>query len=174
MLGTESVSRYDATFRELTPRLTALARRVLGDASEAEDIVQEAFVRLDGDPVLDRPAEEVAAWLRRVTLNLAFNRLRDNRRWRDRAERGGRLDLDRPTDEPVDEVLRDEQRRAVRASLARLPQRQRDCLLLRHAGYSYAEVAATLDIPSGSVGTTLARAERAFRLLHEETRDALS
>ena len=174
MLQTDSLSRYDAAFRELAPRRTGLARRVVGDASEAEDVVQEAFVRLENDPVLAQPPEQVAAWLGRVTLNLAFNRQRDTRRWRERAERGGRLALDRSSDEPMQAVLRKEQRLAVRRSLAQLPEKQRNSLLLRHAGYSYAEVAAALGIPPGSVGTTLARAERAFRLLHEENFNDLS
>jgi RNA polymerase sigma-70 factor (ECF subfamily) len=60
-------------------------------------------------------------------------------------------------------VLRAEQQRAVRQALASLPERQRAALLLRHAGYSYAEIAATLDLAVGSVGVLLARGERAFR-----------
>jgi RNA polymerase sigma-70 factor (ECF subfamily) len=61
------------------------------------------------------------------------------------------------------DVLRAEEQRAVRRALAALPERQRACLLLRHAGFSYAEVAATLDLAVGSVGVLLARGERAFR-----------
>lgn len=162
--------RYDAAFRDLAARVTAVARRVLGDPAEAEDVVQEAFLRLASDPVLDRPTDEVAAWLHRVTLNLAFNRLRDTRRWHARAEKGGRLEAQpQPDDDPLHAVLRNEQQERVRAVLAQLPDKQRDCLLLRHSGYSYAEIAATLGVAPGSVGTTLARAERAFRELHEES-----
>lgn len=161
--------RYDAAFKGLAERLTSVARRVVGDAAEAEDVVQEAFLRLASDPVLDRPADEVAAWLNRVTLNLAFNRLRDTRRWHHRAEKGGRLHAQTASDDPLHAVLRSEQQEGVRAVLSQLPDKQRDCLLLRHSGYSYAEIAATLGVPPGSVGTTLARAERAFRALHEES-----
>ena len=62
------------------------------------------------------------------------------------------------------QVERDEQRAAVRRALIDVPERQRECLLLRHSGYSYAEIAATLGIAVGSVGVLLARAENAFRL----------
>jgi RNA polymerase sigma-70 factor (ECF subfamily) len=67
------------------------------------------------------------------------------------------------SDGPLLDVLRAEQQRAVRRALAALPERQRACVLLRHAGFSYAEIAATLDLAVGSVGVLLARGERAFR-----------
>lgn len=160
---------YDAAFKDLAARLTAVSRRVVGDAAEAEDVVQEAFLRLASDPVLGRPAGEISAWLHRVTLNLSFNRLRDTRRWHDRALKGGRLQPQAEPDDPLHVVLRNEQQERVRKVLAQLPEKQRDCLLLRHSGYSYAEIATAIGIASGSVGTTLARAERAFRALHEES-----
>jgi RNA polymerase sigma-70 factor, ECF subfamily len=47
--------------------------------------------------------------------------------------------------------------------LLRLPERQRECLALRAEGLSYAEIAAALGVAPGSVGTLLARAERAFK-----------
>jgi RNA polymerase sigma factor (sigma-70 family) len=62
--------------------------------------------------------------------------------------------------DPHDELLRAEERARVREALARLPERQGKLLLLRYAGLSYAEVAATLESAPGSVGTLLARAER--------------
>jgi RNA polymerase sigma-70 factor (ECF subfamily) len=64
-------------------------------------------------------------------------------------------------------VLLREQQDAVRRALAALPPNQRDTLLLRHSGYSYAEIAATLEISIGSVGVFLARGERAFRSTYE-------
>lgn len=155
--------RYAALHRGAAPKLAALAERVLGEHGEAEDVVQEAFLRLTRDPVLERPDDEVIAWLRRVCLRLSFNRLRDTRRWRDRAAHGGRLLIDVQPDDPEGEALRADERARVRAVLAELPERQRNCLLLRHSGYRYAEIAVTLGIAPGSVGTTLARAERAFR-----------
>lgn len=158
-------SRFDAAYRDMAPRVLAVVTRVVGDRAEAEDVVQEAFLRLDGQPVLDQPADEIAAWLHRVALNLAFNRVRDTRRWRDRAAVGGRLHATHAA-EPLAEVLRTEERDSVRTSLALLNAKQRDCLLLRHSGYAYAEIAQIVGIPMGSVGTTLARAERAFAEHH--------
>src|SRR4029450_10119063 len=76
--------RFAAVFRERYRDLYGLAYRLLGDHGEAEDAVQETFLKLDGHAVLDRPDEEVAAWLRRVCLNTAYNRLRGQRRASDR------------------------------------------------------------------------------------------
>ncbi len=56
-----------------------------------------------------------------------------------------------------------DERRHVRAALARLPRRQAVALVLRHSGLSYAEVAAALGLSPGSVGTTVRRAESALR-----------
>jgi RNA polymerase sigma-70 factor, ECF subfamily len=171
-----SQERFVAVFRERYRDLYGLAYRLLGDHGEAEDVVQETFLKLDGQAVLDRPDEEVAAWLRRVCLNTAYNRLRGQRRASDRLDRAGRAErADDETDaaaSPLLDVLRAEQQRAVRQALASLPERQRACLLLRHAGYSYAEIAATLDLAVGSVGVLLARGERAFRDAYLDHDDA--
>jgi RNA polymerase sigma factor (sigma-70 family) len=148
------------------PALVALAGRVV--SSDAEDVVQEAILRLAGDPVRGRPGVEVTAWLRRVCLNLAFNRRRDLERWRDRAIRGGTDERGWSPDEPESAALRAEEQEHVRAVLGRLTDRHRIVLVLRYSGYSYAEIAASLEIPVSSVGTNLARAERAFRSTYEE------
>jgi RNA polymerase sigma-70 factor, ECF subfamily len=171
-----SQERFTEVFRDRYRELHGLAYRLLGDHGEAEDVAQETFLRLDGQAVLDRPDDEVAAWLRRVCLNTAYNRLRGRRRTTARLERAGRAErADDETDAqatPLLDVLRAEQQQAVRRALASLPERQRACLLLRHAGYSYAEIAATLDLAVGSVGVLLARGERAFREAYLDSDDA--
>jgi RNA polymerase sigma factor (sigma-70 family) len=165
----EPVTRFDALFAQFYPELFGLIYRVLGDRMETEDTLQEAFLKLADEPRLQaRPDPEVAAWLRRVGMNLAFNRLRSTKRAQARLERVGRLEqTDGHTSGPSDVVLRGEERAAVRRALADVPERQRECLLLRHSGYSYAEIAATLDIAIGSVGVLLARAEHAFRAQYQ-------
>src|SRR5438309_10550253 len=137
-----TVTRFDALFQRFYAELFGLVYRVLGDRMETEDTMQEAFLKLSDDGVVQaRPDGEVGAWLRRVAINLAFNRLRSAKRARARLERVGRLD--RSDQEPVDSdmvgphdlVVRQEERAAVRRALAEVPDRQRDCLLLRHSGY---------------------------------------
>ena len=137
---------------------------------ETEDALQETFLRLADDPLIQgRPETEVGAWLRRVGMNFAFNRLRSARRQRARLERIGRMD--RHDTEPAESefagpsgvAIRHEERARVRRALADVPERQRECLLLRYSGYSYAEIAETVGVAIGSVGVLLARAEQAFR-----------
>jgi RNA polymerase sigma-70 factor (ECF subfamily) len=159
--------RFDELFRRLYPRLYDLCHRLLTDRWEAEDVVQEAFLKLVGAAVIDRPDREVEAWLRRVCLNLGYNRLRGQRRGRERLERaaaelapGGAAG---ERGDPLGSLLRLEQQAQVHRALWTLPERQRTCLLLRHAGYSYAEIADTCELAVGSVGVLLARAERTFR-----------
>ncbi len=167
------ITRFDDLFERLYPSLFGLTWRVLDDRDETEDVLQEGFLKLASSSLLDQPDEEVAAWLRRVCLNLAFNRLRGRQRAQARLERIGRLagESGETDPSPTVAVLRQEQQAHVRAILARLPERQRNCLLLRHSGHSYAEIATTLNVAIGSVGVLLARAERAFRDYYEEEND---
>lgn len=173
---TAAQNRFDALFAAYYPAILRLALRVVGQRADAEDVAQEAFLRLSNTPtLLERPDAEAGAWLRRVTLNLAFNRLRDRSRAQIREERAARL---APTVVDAASVTAEaeqaEAHHAVQRALAALPERQRDCLLLRHAGYSYAEIAQTLGVASGSVGVLLARGERAFRAAYlAENPDAL-
>jgi len=161
------IDRFDALFAHCYAELYGLIYRVLGERMATEDILQDAFLKLSADQLIQqRPDPEVGAWLRRVGLNLAFNRIRGERRARARLERVGRLELrdtDQPTDSPASLLVRLEDQAEVRRALAEVPERQRECLLLRHSGYSYAEIAATLGVAVGSVGVLLARAEQAFR-----------
>jgi RNA polymerase sigma-70 factor, ECF subfamily len=162
---------FDEIFAHHYAPVLALVARVLGDRMSSEDVAQDAFIRLSEQPVLlARPDAEVAAWLRRVALNLAFNRLRSDRRARQRLERVAGLEVadhQEGASGPATLLVRQEEQATVRRVLADLPQRQRECLLLRHAGYSYAEIAAALEVAIGSVGVLLARAEHAFRANYE-------
>jgi RNA polymerase sigma-70 factor (ECF subfamily) len=162
--------RFEETFRRSHPRLVRLAWRVLRDQGEAEDVAQETLVRLADAAVLDRPAPEVDAWLTRVCLNRASNRLRGRARARERDDRSGRLEPRLTAEDPAVEVTHADERARVRAVLAELPDRQRAVLVLRHSGYAYREIAAAVEVAVGSVGTLLARAERAFRAAYDDAR----
>ncbi len=166
-----SQPRYASVVQQHEAGLQRLANRILGDRGQAEEVAQDSMLKLSGNPVLDRPDEEILAWLRRITLNGAFNRLRAERRARDRLTRAARLDAPPDADgaNPLGELLAAEERDRVRLILRGLPERQRAILLLRSSGCSYAEVAAAVGVAPGSVGTLIARAERAFRRSYEAT-----
>ena len=160
----------------------AVLFRLVGNREEAEDLAQEVFVRLYRNPPELREQPTLAPWLYRVAANLGYNALRKWKRELMRQERVQRLaDAEEAAGlyaaDPESASLADEERRMVRRALAQLSQREQACLVLRHSGLSYAEVAAALGVQPGSVGTLLARAEDRFRGLYEglrEVRDGLS
>ena len=143
---------------------TAVRRHLVyltGDNAVAEDLAQETFGKLYERLVAGNGAELLnpLAWLRTVASNLAYNHFRaESRR---AARESGAVDSRRTAD--VDDVL------DVRRVLGMLADRDRIVLLLRHSGFTYAEVAEAVDIAPSSVGTILARAQRRFREAYEGT-----
>ena len=156
----------DRIFHESFPALYRYLQRLSGDRALAEDIAQEAFVRLfDRGEMPDEPV----AWL----ITVATNLLRDDHRKSSRRlrllERAGD-DVGRSANVPdaAASLVQSERRDQVRAILDRLGVRDRQALLLRHSGFSYREIAVALNMPEASVGTTLVRAGEAFRVLYQE------
>lgn len=148
----------EQVFRAGYPRVVAVAARVLGSREQAEDVAQEVFLAFGRSSV---PADEAPGWLAVAAAHTALNSLRSQRRRSSREE--AVTDRDPVAPDVADAVVALDERRHVRAALARLPRRQAVALVLRHSGLSYAEVAAALDLSPGSVGTSLRRAESALR-----------
>jgi RNA polymerase sigma-70 factor (ECF subfamily) len=148
---------FTRLFREQSPVLLRYVNRLAGDPELAADIVQETFVKLYQRG--DLP-DDARAWLVTVALNL----VRDERRTASRRD----LLLERHAPHetaagPPDlELLEEEQRQSVRVALLELAERDREMLLLKHAGYSYREIATVLDLAEASIGTMLARATASF------------
>ena len=157
----------EQVFRAAYPRVVAVAARVLGSRDEAQDVAQEVFLSFGRSTV---PGGQAEGWLCVAAAHTALNHLRSGRRRADREQAAHRDPPVAP--DTADAVVVREDRRRVRAALARLPRKQAVALVLRHSGLSYAEVAAALDVSAGSVGTTVRRAESALR--KELNRDASS
>ncbi len=167
---------FDTLFLRHYERVYRVVYNLVGSREEAEDLVQETFLVLYNNPPTndggthgnDTGEQRLAAWLCRVALNRGYNLLRGYQRSQKRMERWGAIDTGIAPDDPYNEAVRTEERAYVRSLLARLPDRQSNLLLLRYAGLSYAEIASTLGVAQGSVGTLLARAERAFLAVSQE------
>ena len=162
--------RFEGLFLRNYRKVVGQLARLLGNEEEAEEQAQETFLRLYSSSLLERPDEEVLIWLRRVALNRGYNCLRSHRRELERLQSEARLSRPlAPTlgADPEDETLRAESAVQVRLALARLPARQQACLLLRYEGLAYKDIARVLGVAPGSVGTLLARAEKAFREHYE-------
>lgn len=148
---------FDALFQRLYPPLFRYVHRLTGDADTADDVAQEAFVRLLDRPL---PEEEARPWLFTVATNLVRDGARKaERRQRLLAGRSIRAEPAPPADLAVE---RGERVEAVRAALARLAPRDRQLLLMREEGFSYREIAGAVGVAPGSVGTLVARALRRF------------
>jgi RNA polymerase sigma-70 factor (ECF subfamily) len=148
----------EEVFRSAYPRVVAVAARVLGSRDQAEDVAQEVFLSFGRSAV---PAAEALRWLSVAAAHTALNHLRSGRRRSSREEAVHERDAVSP--DIAEAVVSSDERRRVRAALARLPRRQAVALVLRHSGLSYAEVAAALDLSPASVGTIVRRAESALR-----------
>jgi len=124
----------------------------IGDRAAAEDLVQEAFVRVHRAwHRIDDPSR-AAAYLRSVAFNLARSR------WRRLRVAARHVNVEQPTPSAETSALLADDRSQVVAALSRLPTRQRECLLLRYyAGSSDAATAATLGISVNSVKTHVRR-----------------
>ncbi|HEX7239206.1 MAG TPA: sigma-70 family RNA polymerase sigma factor [Longimicrobiaceae bacterium] len=148
---------YETTFRRLYPSLFRYLHRLTGDPDVADDLAQEAFVRLLGRRL---PEEAVRVWLFTVATNL----VRDRGRKAARRERILAAEPVRPEPVPTpeEEAERGARIAAVREALGRIPTRDREILLMREEGFSYAEIARVVGSAPGSVGTLLARALRKF------------
>ncbi len=163
-------------FRTVTarflPQLLALARRMLRDDSEAEDVVQEALVRLWRNAgTLELGVHGLRPWLRRVVSNLSIDRLRSGMNTRV---------TDEVPETPVaaTQVSAIEQREMtarVDQALRALPDRQRAALTLFHyEGLSQIEVGRMLGISDEAVESLLARARRTLKsVLKDEWRALL-
>jgi len=152
-----------ALFRQEGSSLVRLARLFVDDRNAAEDLVQEAFIRLARSAHRIEDPAKAPAYLRSIVLNLA----RDENR-RGLVSLRHHLPLDRRRASTEDEiVLRDDQQEVIDA-LRRLPQRQRDCLVLRYyEELGIDDIATTLGISRNSVKTHLQRGLAAMETLLE-------
>ena len=149
---------FDAFYRDTHPRLWSFLVRATGRADLAEDVAQEAFVRLLGSRGAELAVAERRAYLFRIARNLVRDAAR--RRSRERTVPAGQVP-DVPAPEPPDPMGR---RSAV--ALARLRGRDRELLWLAHVeGWKHEEIAAAVGIAAGSVRVLLHRARKRFREL---------
>lgn len=156
-------------FEAERPRLVALATRILGSPADAEDIVQQAWLRMDGTAttILDLPA-----WLTTVTGRLCLDRLRSKQP--EPVGEAGSLDAADPDPEPGDLVaLADTVGVALAVVLERMRPEERIAFVLHDSfGYPFTTVAAVLDI-SPAAARKLASRGRA-RVQQPTPEDALA
>lgn len=155
----------------LTPRVLGFAVRLLNDHAEAEDVAQEAMLRLwKIAPEWRQNEAKLTTWLYRVVSNLCTDRLRK--------KRGVGLDqIVEPSDDApgAAAVMQTKSRvKALQGALEQLPERQKTAVILRHIeGLKNPEIAQIMDIGIEAVESLTARGKRALARLLLGRKDEL-
>lgn len=171
-LAAGDAGAFRAVVERHLPMVVGVARRVLRDDAEAEDVAQEAMLRLWRNATsLELGPGGFRPWLRRVATNLCIDRVRASRHL---------AVVDEVPEQPepavqLDNLEGQDLARRVDGALKELPERQRLALTLFHfEGLSQSEVAARLAISDEAVESLLARARRTLKAaLKDEWRDLL-
>jgi RNA polymerase sigma-70 factor (ECF subfamily) len=170
--------REDA-FRELVRRyerpVFSLIYRMVRDREAAEDLSQETFIKVLNHIDRYRPEFKLSSWLFKIANNLTIDHLR-KRQLRTVSIDGSphaataaeaeasSFDVETRGESPLEELESREVGSAIERAIAGLRPEYRACILLRHVeGRSYEEIAATLDLPLGTVKTYIHRARHELR-----------
>ena len=176
----------DDAFRELIRRyerpVFSLVFRMVRDRELAEDLAQDTFIKVLNHIDRYRPEFKLSSWLFKIANNVAIDHLR--RRQLDTISMDGSphaasaeaiestsFDVAVPQESALEEMEAKELGSAIEQAIARLRPEYRSCIMLRHVeGRSYEEIAATLDLPLGTVKTYIHRARHELRKALEHLR----
>lgn len=142
---------YDTIFKRIS--------YLTGDIHAAEDLTQEVFMKLYNSPP---EHENVVAWLKKVSTNISYNYIRDEKIHEDKNkviyenEVGNVVSIEELAINNCEIDL-------TRNVLNTLLPRDRMCLLLKFSGYKYNEIAEVIGVDKNSVGTIISRAQRKFK-----------
>jgi RNA polymerase sigma-70 factor, ECF subfamily len=162
-VGRGESAAFSALVNAHLPAVLGTARRMLRDAAEAEDVAQEAMLRLwRNAATLELGPGGLRPWLRRVVSNLSIDRIRASRKTSVVAEVP-----EQPVAASQSSGLESaDLARRVQSALADLPERQRQALMLFHfEGLSQIEVGHSLGVSDEAVESLLARARRALKVV---------
>jgi RNA polymerase sigma factor (sigma-70 family) len=155
---------FEALFVKYYPRVSGVLYRLVGDRGLAEELANDVFWKLHRQPWLAESDGNVGGWLCRTATNLGIDHVRAAARRRHHEEAAGRQTAGSgASPDPLADVLRAERAARVRAVLARIKPAHAQILILRASGLSYKELADSLGVKLGTVGTMLVRAENAFQ-----------
>ena len=177
----------EAAFREIVRRyerpVFSLVFRMVRDREVAEDLAQDTFIKVLNHIDKYRPEFKLSSWLFKIANNVAIDHLR--RRQLDTVSMDGSrhastaadveatsFDVGDPQESALEEMESKELGSAIERAIAKLRPEYRSCIMLRHVeGRSYEEIAATLDLPLGTVKTYIHRARHELREALEHLRE---
>ncbi|ATX67356.1 RNA polymerase sigma factor [Roseinatronobacter bogoriensis] len=154
----------------IAPRILRFAARMLGDLAEAEDVTQEAMLRLwRMAPDWQSGAAQPATWVYRVAANLCTDRLRRRRKMLHEVP-----ELPDTSPSQHAQMMQTARIQALEAALSQLPERQRQAVILRHLeGMSNPEIAAIMMLGVEAVESLTARGKRNLSAILAGDREAL-
>lgn len=155
---TEVKFDLEGLFETQYDRIARVIKGVIRDPARAEELAVEVFLKWSRTP--EAHGEKAKAWLYRAAVRIGLDELRKNVR---RARYEGLLGFALRSPSPHEVLVAKEEEQRVRAVLARMNVREAELVLLRSYGHSYDELAVALDLNPASIGTLLARAQKAFR-----------
>ena len=177
----------ERAFRELVRRyerpVFSLIFRMVRDREAAEDLAQDSFVKVLNHIDRYRPEFKFSSWIFKIANNVAIDYLR--KRQLDTVSMDGSphaataaeveassFDVADRQETALDELEAREIGTAIERAIARLRPEYRSCIMLRHIeGRSYEEIAATLDLPLGTVKTYIHRARNELRAALQDARE---
>ena len=170
---------YETAFRELVRRyerpLYSLLYRMVRDRALAEDLAQETFIKVLNGIGSYNPQFKFSSWIFKIANNAAIDHLRKRdldtlsldgspHATTPQAMQATALQLGDGAESPLQELEARELGSAIERAIARLRPEYRACILLRHVeGFSYEEIAQTLELPLGTVKTYIHRARNELR-----------
>ena len=167
---------FDALVDKYSSRAYQIAYGVLGNREDAEEVAQDAFIRMHRGLHGFRGDSEFSTWMYSIVMNLARNKYRWNKSRmlslhdsidsppEDEEGKDRKIDLPDPRDSPEEEAVYAELDKALQSELGRLPEAQRQVLLMRNVNdMSYEDIAAALKCQIGTVKSRLARAREELR-----------
>ena len=165
---------FEELMRKYYPRiLNFLYRFVGGNNATAEDLTQEVFMRVYKSAGRYKPRSQFQTWIYTIAKNVGLNELRRNKRLPlslHEAFGTGEKELsgggeDPNVTSPDEEIMQKEKVAEIRAAINNLPKNQRIAVILkRYEGFSYAEIATTLDISDKAVKSLLSRAKENLKI----------
>ncbi len=158
---------FDDLMRKYYPRILNFAYRLIGSRQLAEDLTQDIFLKVYYSAARYRPRSKFQTYLYTIAKNTCLNELRRHREGmvsldEPHAAHEGELrrELPDPGADPATEFLQKEKENQVRTAIQHLPHNQKIAVILRrYESFSYAEIAATLDVTDKAVKSLLSRAK---------------
>lgn len=165
------IKAFESIYREYFEFVVNVALRIVKYTDDAEDVAQEVFMTIYRNLKTFRGESALKTWIYRITLNTAINRAKklskDNKQTM--IKHSDNIAASQLSSEPEGEDKKEEKEKMIVGLLDTLNPDQRACIVLRNLeGFSYQEIAETLNIPINTVRSRIKRAREAMMALSKE------